>query len=134
MPLTFRCYTDPQGRDVIREWYNARDEPIQGAFLAIIESLQRNSRASLNTTIFKKLEKRHASKCVGFHEIRIDHNGHHYRIIGVLDASEFTMLWPFYKNISPRYTVPCQESTKRKLEISLDRRRANECTFPADED
>jgi hypothetical protein len=134
MPLTFRCYIDPAGRDAIREWYDARDETIQGVFLGIIENLQRKNRATLNENIFKELQKRHASKCVGFHEIRIDHDAHHYRIIGFLEANDFTMLWPFYKNVSPRYTVPCQESNKRRLEISRDRSRAKDCTFPADED
>jgi hypothetical protein len=134
MPLTFRCHTDSSGRDVIREWYDACDETIQGVFLGIIENLQRKSRAVLNENIFKALEKRHASKCIGFHEILIDHDSHHYRIIGVLEANVFTLLWPFYKNVSPRYTIPCAQSNKRQSEISSDRRRAKECMFPADED
>jgi len=134
MPLTFRCYTDPKGRDVIRERYDARDETMQGVFLGIIENLQRKSRAVLNENIFKELKKRHASKCVGFHEIRLDYDGHHYRVIGLLEANVFTMLWTFYKNVCPRYAVPCEQSNKRKSEILRDRRRANECTFPPDED
>jgi hypothetical protein len=118
----------------MREWYNARDETIQGAFLGIVENLQRKSRAVLNENIFKELEKRHASKCIGFYEMRIDHDNHHYRIIGILEDNVFIMLLPFYKNVSSRYTRPCEESNKRRLEISRDRRRSKECAFPADED
>jgi hypothetical protein len=82
MPLKFRCYTDPSGRDVIRDWYDARDDAIQGEFVGIIENLQRKNRATLNTNILKPLKKQQASNCVGFHEIRIDtDDNHHYRVI-----------------------------------------------------
>jgi hypothetical protein len=130
MPLRFRCYIDPEAHDVIKEWYDASDEAIQGAFLGIIENLQRKSSPARNENIFK----RHASNCLGLHEILIDHDARHYRIIGVLEENIFTMLWPFYKNICSRYTIPCREANKRRMEISLDRRRAKDCEFPLDED
>jgi hypothetical protein len=136
MPLTFRCYTDSDGRDVIRDWYDARDGAIQGEFVGIIENLQRKSRAALNENIFKALGKRHASNCIGFYEIRIDSDdGHHYRVLGTLDDNIFTMLFPFYKDDRPRYGIPCKVSNQRKLEVTRDRRRAKQCEFPPlDED
>src|SRR6266550_5336894 len=98
MPLRFRCYIDPEGNDVIKEWYDDSDEAIQGAFLGIVENLQRKSSPVRNENIFKAPQKRHASNCLGLHEILIDDDGRHYRIIGALEENIFTMLWTFYKN------------------------------------
>ena len=136
MPLTFRCYIDPGGRDVIRDWYDARDAAIQGEFVGIIENLQRKSRATLNENMFKALGKRHASDCLGFYEILIDSDsGHHYRVLGTLEDNIFTMLFAFCKNDCPRYRIPCKMSRQRRLEVTRDRRRAEECQFPPfDED
>jgi hypothetical protein len=128
MPLSLRCYTALDGRDVIREWYDAQDGIIQGDFLGVIEILENVNRARADVTLF--LQKRASSKCLGFHEILIDRDRRHYRVIGWLEGDVFTMLYPFYKNVEPRYTVPCEQSLNRKTEIEYDRRRSRQCEFP----
>jgi hypothetical protein len=116
----------------MRQWFDERDERIQGEFIGIIQNLERKNRATLNENIFKALERRHSGKCDGLHEILIDTDkGHHYRVIGVLEENTFTMLYPFFKNEQPRYKVPCDESNKRRLEIASDRQRAKDCNFLA---
>ena len=68
MPLSLRCYTALDGRDVIREWYDAQDGIIQGDFLGVIEILENVNRARADVTLFEKLQKRASSECLGFHE------------------------------------------------------------------
>jgi hypothetical protein len=114
----------------MREWYAAQDEVIRGDFLGVIEILENVNRAQSDKTLFKELTERSASKCLGMHEIIIDRDRRHYRIIGVLMNNVFTMLYPFCKNDDPRYTMPCDESSGRKEEIERDRRRSHQCEFP----
>jgi hypothetical protein len=131
MPLTFRCYTDPNGRDVMREWYDARDGKAQGHIVGVAILLESNARARSDKKLFKALEKRASSpKCIGFHEILIDFDQQHFRIIGFLENDTFTMLCPMYKNISPKYAAPCVLAIERWSEILNDRGRAQECEFP----
>jgi hypothetical protein len=130
MPLSFRCYTDLEGRDAIREWYDERDEIIQGDFVGIVEILRETNKAHSNEKLLKPLEKRAGSKCLGLHEILIDRDGHHYRVLGFLEQRVFTMLYVFYNNNNPLYTIPCQEALKRKTEVMSDQGRAKDCEFP----
>jgi len=130
MPLRFRCYTDPEGRDVIREWFEERDEGIQGDFAGIVEILRETNKALSNENLLKSLKKRAGSKCLALHEILIDRDNHHYRVLGFLENNIFTMLYAFYKNTNPLYTIPCQEALKRKKEVMSDQGRAKDCQFP----
>jgi hypothetical protein len=130
MPLAFRCYTDPEGRDVIREWYDERDEVIQGEFAGIVEILRETNRGQYNERLLKPLERRVGSKCFGLHELLLDREGDHYRILGFLERHAFVMLYPFNKHIDHLYKFPCEEAQRRKTEVMGDRRRAKDCEFP----
>lgn len=130
MPLRFLCYIGPDGRDVMREWYDALDETMQGDFVGALEILQTNNRAKSDKKLFKELDRRASSSCVGFHEILIDRGIQHYRIIGFLVGDIFTMLVPFSKANSPLYTKQCKEAFERKTEVELDRNRATDCEVP----
>lgn len=138
MPLIFRCYTDADGRDVIQDWYHARDGQARGHIVGVILALEQNPNAWRDKEMFKQLEKKSSSKlCVGFCEILIDYYDnvqnnfkHHYRIIGHLDGAIFTMLYAFYKNEGGRYGVPCRKAQERQAEIAVDRQRSRDCEFP----
>jgi hypothetical protein len=95
MPLRFRCYTDLEGRDVTREWYEERDGGIQGDLTGIVEILRETNKALSNEYLLKSLEKRAGSKCLGLHEILIDRDSHHYRVLGFLENNMFIMLYAF---------------------------------------
>jgi hypothetical protein len=134
MPLRFLCYVSRDDHDVVREWYDALDEVMQGDFVGVLEILQTNHRARSDKNLFKELDRRASSKCRGLHEVLIDRNEQHLRVIGFLVENAFTMLVPFSKRGSPLYTGQCEEALERKTEIELDRRRARECEFPPIED
>jgi hypothetical protein len=130
MPLRFLCYIGRDGRDVVREWYDALDDVMQGDFIGVLEILQSNNRAKSDKKLFKELDRRASSRCLGLHEILIDRNERHLRIIGFLVEDLFTMLVPFSKERSPLYTRQCAKALERKAEIELDRYHARECEFP----
>jgi hypothetical protein len=138
MPLIFRCYTDAKGRDVIEDWFHARDGQAQGEIAGVILTLEETPQARRDTTMLKRLEKKSTSKeCIGFYEILIDYHDnihfslkHHYRILGFLEGDVFTMLYPFYKNNNGHYNVPCRKARGRQVEIAIDGLRSRDCEFP----
>jgi hypothetical protein len=134
MPLRFLCYIGLDGRDVMREWYNELGETLQGDFVGVVEILQSNNRARSDNALFKELDHRASSRCLGLHEVLIDRDRHHLRIIGFLEDDTFTMLVPFSKGGSPLYAKQCEEAFERKAEIGVDRHHVRECDFPPSED
>lgn len=135
-PLLIHCYTDAGNKDVVGEWYGKQDESIQADLLGIIDQLEGNARARTNPEIFKELEKHSSSKsCMGFYEIRVIKDGHHCRIVGLLNGNVFTMLDAFSKDEGNRYKPHCDRAVERKAELNSGRAGTRECDFsPLDAD
>ena len=127
----FRGYISADGTDVVRTWLDQQTGTVRGAVSAILETLGSLNRNRWPKDYFKTLTKRAASDCVGLDEIIAIVDGAHYRILGFEGPADgdFTMLYPFNKQIDARYKVPCEEANNRKAEISRDWTRAKKWTL-----
>ncbi len=130
MPLTFWCYTAADGSDAVLEWYLGCDEDTQGQFFGVVQQLEQVERARHDESMFKALQKRAASRCLGLHEVLIDFEGRHFRVLGFLHNDNFVMLCGFCKNTLPKYGTPCQLAQDRKTEVLADNGRARPWHFP----
>jgi|SRR5215471_3397976 len=133
-----KCYIAVDGTNVLRNWYAALDGRVKGDFRGAIELLEHSECNRWKyAAVFKSLEKRVGSHCLGISEIIVDQKGHDYRILGFCGPSrnEFTMLYVFDKSIDAKYKEPCVISQERKAEVIDDHRRSQYWEFPpVDED
>jgi hypothetical protein len=133
---TFRCYICLGGTNVIRAWYSKQDDAIRGEMAAVIETLSLQPRNQWAEALFKPLERRASSLCVGLDEIilvvGVGRDKIHLRILGFCGPGpdDFTMLYAFNKKLDPKYGTPCEVAQTRKQEVQNDWTRAEECEFP----
>ena len=127
---TFRCYIEAEDSDVIRAWYDAQDEAVQGELDGIIEILRYSPRKWWRMKRFRHWQ---GEQFVGMGAIRIEVDDVHYRITGFFgpdEESEFTLLVPFNKDDDPHYAVSRPEALLRKQEVIDVEEHSHECSFP----
>ena len=125
----FRCCIFPDGRNVIREWYDVRAAEVQGKMVGTPIAFENFSRSRWPENLFKPLDRRAGTNCVGLDELRVNS----IRILGFggpRTDDDFTMLYAFDKNQDKRYRVSCEEARRRKEEVQNDWRRSEEFEYP----
>jgi hypothetical protein len=139
--LSLKCYIADDGSDVVRTWWDAQSSPLRSAFAVAIGQVEDIPRNRLPRDLFKPGEKRKASDCQGLHQIRFDgkhENGTKFcvRVLGFLGPgrNEFTMLFPFDKELDDQYEAPCKTAKERMADVKADWTRAIDCTIAGEEE
>lgn len=133
-----RCYIDENGVNVINAWLLQLDDELRGQVFGVLQVLGYATMKQWAGSLYKGLEKRRDSKCYGLGEIRIEgkreSNGDKYciRILGFVGPkdTDFTMLYPFDKEIDDHYGDPCDEATDRKASVEQNWKRSLEYELP----
>lgn len=124
---TFRCYLDPDGEDVIEDWYDRQPDQLQAKFDTRIRYLQQQPRSAWTRPHFDTLK----GDCAGLGEIRFEWRNVQYRPIGFASGQmEFTLVFVATERggkFEPRST--CETAQKRKAEVIANRSRARDCDF-----
>src|SRR5579872_2151010 len=127
--FTFRCYHFDDGLDAIRRWYDQQEAGVRGATDEVLDALRRTLRGRWRGRQFKTLGRRRQDACRGLAEVRVIHEGVHYRILGVEDpdARSVTLLYGFRKDDDPDYSKSCPEAQDRKERVEADATLARDC-------
>jgi hypothetical protein len=114
--------------DVIRAWYESQSPEIQAAFIAVTQTLNAQPKNQWSEKLYKPLEKRSASRCVGLTELLLDNKDPKVcaRVLAYCGPREgtITMLFGFDKTADRRYGEPCATAQERKGEVERDWTRA----------
>jgi hypothetical protein len=126
VPIDLKCYAELNETDVISPWYGSIQDEAKAELDGVLEILSSLSPQRWPLSCAKELSDRTASECSGLHEVLLDGPGYCYRIIGFLGpgAGEFTMLYPFDKQIDAGYGLPCKIAQERMKNVRKDWRLA----------
>ena len=119
----------------MRDWYEAQSEEVQGAFSGTLEMMRFHSLYSLSEEVLKELEDRAESKCAGLFEIFVEDKECDppfcHRILGTIGPKrdDFTMLFPFDKQVNASYEAPCASAQERKKQVITNARIARDCPY-----
>lgn len=134
--VTFLCYLDGEGKNVIAEWYLGQTKTIQGDFVGVLEFLGQAAELRWGN-VYKRLTRRAGSPdCEGLDEIRLWEDSKpreiHHRILVCREPSEHlrTMLHTLNKDQSSDYAVPCRCGQVKSREVKKDASRAEPYDFP----
>lgn len=124
---TFRCYLDANGVDVVDAWSNGQEPSLQAKVDQRLRHLRQQPRDKWSRPHFDTL---HGS-CAGLGELRLEHKGVQWRLLGFASA-EMEYTWLFVAREVGDKFVPkdtCSLAKKRRSEVALDRKRADDCDF-----
>jgi hypothetical protein len=125
--IDFMCYVSTSGDDEVRLWYEAQSPGVQGAIVAVVETLRHRPRDRWRRKPYADLR---GKLCSGLGELRIEEPPKtHHRILGFFGeaSASFVLLCAFRKDLDPEYRLACPEAQKRKSRVEHDQTRAREC-------
>lgn len=126
----FRCYIDPRGQDVIREWHDEElSEVAQAVFFARLVILANTPRAEWDRPEYSPLRDKGKEKGKGLGEIRFTGDKKEQRPLGfhIPEEKVFVIVYPAIEKgnkFVPASAVDIAQ--KRKAEVLKDRKRARD--------